>query len=405
MPAQKRFKTDYPGVFYIEGQRADTGKPELIYYISYRKDGRKIEEKAGKQFQNKMTPAKAANLRALRITGNEPTNKERRKAAAEVKEAKANTWTIARLWDEYKALKPQKKASAKALKKGISEEPDYGTYAADKSRYENFLKETFSSKEPKALVPLDIDRLRVKLLKTMKPQTVKHVLALLRRIIQFGVNKGLCFGPKFKIEMPKVDNVKTETLTPEQIKKLIEVCKQADHKEAGGFVLLALYTGMRRGELFRLQWPDIDFDNGFITIREPKGGKTEKIPLNDLARELLKKHPRTDSLFVFPGKGGEQRTDIKKALETIRTDAELPPGFRPLHGLRHTFASMLASSGKVDLYTLQKLLTHKSPAMTQRYAHLRDETLKQAANVAGAMIDSAINKKGDNVVEIGKPTA
>jgi len=41
-------------------------------------------------------------------------------------------------------------------------------------------------------------------------------------------------------------------------------------------------------------------------------------------------------------------------------------------GLRHVYASMLASSGQVDMYTLQKLLTHKSPAMTQRYAHLRD---------------------------------
>lgn len=57
-----------------------------------------------------------------------------------------------------------------------------------------------------------------------------------------------------------------------------------------------------------------------------------------------------------------------------------------MHGLRHTFASMLASSGEVDLYTLQRLLTHKSPTMTQRYAHLRDETLKKAANVAGRII-------------------
>ena len=51
----------------------------------------------------------------------------------------------------------------------------------------------------------------------------------------------------------------------------------------------------------------------------------------------------------------------------------------PLHGLRHVFASTLASSGKVDMYTLQKLLTHKSPIMTQRYAHLRDDALKRAS--------------------------
>ena len=50
-----------------------------------------------------------------------------------------------------------------------------------------------------------------------------------------------------------------------------------------------------------------------------------------------------------------------------------------MHGLRHAYASMLASSGKVDMYVLQKLMTHKSPSMTQRYAHLRDEALKNGA--------------------------
>ncbi len=65
--------------------------------------------------------------------------------------------------------------------------------------------------------------------------------------------------------------------------------------------------------------------------------------------------------------------------------------FRALHGLRHVFASMLASSGQVDLYTLQKLLTHKSPTMTQRYAHLRDQALRQASDLAGNLIGQLIS--------------
>jgi integrase len=62
-----------------------------------------------------------------------------------------------------------------------------------------------------------------------------------------------------------------------------------------------------------------------------------------------------------------------------------------MHGLRHTFASMLASSGQVDLYTLQKLLTHKTAAMTQRYAHLRDDALRRASNLASDLIGQAVN--------------
>jgi integrase len=52
---------------------------------------------------------------------------------------------------------------------------------------------------------------------------------------------------------------------------------------------------------------------------------------------------------------------------------------------------MLASSGQVDLYTLQRLLTHKTPAMTMRYAHLRDATLRRASDLAGELIGDAMN--------------
>jgi integrase len=157
---------------------------------------------------------------------------------------------------------------------------------------------------------------------------------------------------------------------------------------------MVLFTGMRRSELFKLQWDHIDFERGFILIVNPKGGVDQKIPLNDAARSLLYQHPRSQSAYVFPGRGGRQRTDINKQVNRIKAAAGLPKGFRALHGLRHVFASMLASSGKVDMYTLQRLLTHKSPLMTQRYAHLRDDALKRAADVAGDIIGGIANGTG-----------
>jgi integrase len=107
----------------------------------------------------------------------------------------------------------------------------------------------------------------------------------------------------------------------------------------------------------------------------------------------------TISEYVFVRGDGLPFTDIQKRVNKIKQAAGIPADFRALHGLRHTYASMLASSGKVDLYTLQKLLTHKSPVMTQRYAHLRDETLKNASTLAGQIIDAATNK---NVIKIHK---
>ena len=76
----KRHKTDSLGVYYIMGKAVATGKPERIYYIRYRKNGKPVEEKAGRQFQDDMTPARAANKRALKIEGEQPSNQEIREA-------------------------------------------------------------------------------------------------------------------------------------------------------------------------------------------------------------------------------------------------------------------------------------------------------------------------------------
>ena len=54
MPSLRRFKTKYPGVYYVEGISSATGKPERIYYIRYRRDGRLMEEKAGRQHEDDM---------------------------------------------------------------------------------------------------------------------------------------------------------------------------------------------------------------------------------------------------------------------------------------------------------------------------------------------------------------
>jgi len=380
MPAQKRFKTKYAGVYYIEGKAIGSNKKERIYYIMYRKDGKLIEEKAGRQNKDDMTPARAAGIRSDKIDGKQLTNKEKRDLEEAKKIAEAGKWTIDRLWKEYKKNKP----NLKGMK----------TY---ESAYNLHIKPNFANKEPKDILPLDIQRVKRKLLKKRSPQTVQHVLEQLRRIINFGVNNKLCQGIDFKIEMPQVDNIKTEDLTPEQLTNLLKAIAKEPHPYAGPLMKMALFTGMRRGELFRLKWDHLDFLRGFIYIVDPKGGPDQKVPLNDAVRELLDSLPRSKSPYVFPGRGGKQRTNIARPVNRIKKDAGLPKDFRPIHGLRHVYASMLASSGKVDMYTLQKLLTHKDPTMTQRYAHLRDEALKRASDLAGDIINGAIKEKKDVV--------
>jgi len=370
------FKTDYPGVFYILGKRTGHGRKEKIYYIVYRRKGRLINEKAGKQYEDDMTPARAAGMRARRIEGKELSNAERRR----VEQEKKDLWNIARLWKEY--------VKTKHTSKSLS---------TDKSRFEKYLKGILGNKEPHKIALLDIDRLQRRNLKDKSPQTVKHVLALLLRIVHFGMYRGICKPLPFSITMPKVSNLKTEDLTQAQLKALIKALNETPDIMTANIMRMAMYTGMRRGELFRLCWQDVDFQRGFITIRDPKGGKDEKIPLNSMARGVLKKHPRQPGQdLVFYRKDGKPFTEITRQARRITKAAGIPQDFRPLHGLRHHYASALASSGEVDLYVLQRLLTHKSPIMTQRYSHLRDQALRKASDLAGELFKE-VEDKADQV--------
>jgi len=383
MPAAKRIKTQYPGVYFVESTAIGSNRPDRIYYIRYRKGGRLIEEKAGRQSQDDMTPARANATRIRRIEGGQ-TNAEARADREAKKKAEQDRWTIGRLWEAYTATRKQNKA----LK-------------TDEGRYRLYLEKLLGGRELISLVPLDIDRIRINLLKTKSPQTVKHVMGILKRINNFAISKGLAPGLNFSIQAPRVDNIKTEDLNAGQIASLFEAIRASNHLTAGAMMQCALFTGMRRGEMFKLRWTDIDFERGFITLRDPKGGTSQKIPLNESARGLFSSLPRS-SEFVFPGRGGRQRVDINKQLNEIKTAAGLPKDFRPLHGLRHTYASMLASSGQVDMFVLQKLLTHKTPAMTQRYAHLRDDALKRAAGLAGEIIGNALDECDQDKGKPGK---
>jgi len=382
MPAQTRHKTDYAGVYFIWGTHRVTRKPEKIFYITYRRDGKLISEKAGRASED-MTPARASKQRALRMEGKELTNAEKRalkdtekEAAKAAKDAEAARWTISKLWDEY-----------------CAHHGDNKVLAHEKAKFDLHLRDTVGGREPGELMPLDVDRIRINLQKAGKRTTAARILELLRRSINFGVKKGLTSPIPFKIEIPKLNNQTTEDLSQNQMKKLLAVLNADIDQTAANVMRLALFTGMRRSEIFKLRWADIDKERGFIILRDPKGGRDQSIPLNDAACKVIDSISQdTESPYLFPGrKENEHLTDCRKSFLRIKKAAGLPDNFRYLHGLRHAFASMLASSGQVDLYTLQKLLTHKSPLMTQRYAHLADNALKRASNVACDLVASIVD--------------
>lgn len=141
-------------------------------------------------------------------------------------------------------------------------------------------------------------------------------------------------------------------------------------------VLLALNTGLRRGELLQLIWGDIDTGKGMLTVRGTgaKTGQTRHVPLNSEARDVLDKHRPVNAgvaRFVFPSATGTERIKyVRKGWAGVLKRARVQR-FR-FHDLRHTFASKLVMAG-IDLNTVRELLGHGSTSMTLRYAHLAPE--------------------------------
>lgn len=380
MPKRERIPTKYPGVYLVESVSPATGKPDHVVYIRYKKDGKLIEEKAGRTSVDAMTPAKAAQVRSMRMAGRSDPNTVRRAKAKAAKESEAEPWTITRIWEAYHAAHPARRCSH-----------------TDAANIKHALP-AVGHKTPAELTTQDLDRLRRKLSSTkgqrttanLAPQTILNVLSLVKRLVRWAeVNGYIAAAHHLKFTMPHVDNIKTENMTPEQARAYFQALDEELDQDHAAFFRIMLLTGIRKRALLALRWSDVDLERGFLTLQgtTAKNKRTMTVPLPPQAVEVFRSISVTGNPYVWPGRNNRPRTSFAVMGQRLRAKAGLPEDFRPCHGLRHSFASWLASSGKVDLYTLQRLLTHATPSMTQRYAHLTDAALKRAAEVTDSLFD------------------
>ncbi len=354
-----RQKTSYPGVFFKEVRRIGGKGTEKSYYIIFKKNGKNIEEHVGYQYRDGMSPSKAAQIRGQRIENKRLSKKEIRLESE---------WTFSRLWDKYVEHRKQ-------LQNG------QGPNHADVSRCSLYIKDTIGNISPANLRTSDLDAIHEKL--TGKANGTRYaVLQLINRLSTFGKRKQLCAPISFFIELPKVDIERTESLSNAELQRLLEVL-HADGGQVAQAMELAIYTGLRRGEILNLQWTDIFLDQGHLKVKG-KSKKTNSIPLNEPARRLLESL-RSGHEKVFYELETKSQSWIVNRGNILIAKAGLPDDFRPFHGMRHSFASALASAG-VPLFHVSKLLTHKNLQMTTRYSHLSDQSLKDATEKMSVII-------------------
>ena len=200
--------------------------------------------------------------------------------------------------------------------------------------------------------------------------------AVFTKAVEWGM---LASSPAKPIEFLRGQEARTRFLTTEEIERLLAGAS----KRFRPLLVVALHTGMRKGEIFRLRWPDIDFQNGLITVQKSKAGKRRSIPMDETVTEALRALPsRFAQGVVFPSQTtGEELTDVSNIFPLLCDKVGLE-GVR-FHDLRHTFASHLVMRG-VDLRTVQELLGHATLTMTMRYAHLAPEHKAKAVRVLDA---------------------
>lgn len=201
----------------------------------------------------------------------------------------------------------------------------------------------------------------------VKNATINRELSMLKTMLNFAVEwEWLEENPAERIKKLRGEESRLRILSKEEIGRLME--ESVEHLMP--ILIIALSTGMRKGEILKLTWKHVDFQNRFIRVVNGKNGEARNVPMNayleSILQDLKKKCTNRDG-YVFTRRNGERIRSIKDAFTAACKRAGIED-FR-FHDLRHTAASLLAAGG-CDIITLQHVLGHKTLAMTQRYAHL-----------------------------------
>ena len=393
----KWIKTNFPGVRYREHPTRKNGvRRDQYFTIRYKINGKDKEEGLGWASEN-WTAAKAYDrlkeLRENRKSGQGPqTLKEKRaiddrhkaEEKAEQERRQRDAITFQNFFENV--YLPQVNTDKK--KESIDREDGL---------YKKWISPVFGHLPMKDVVPFHLEKLKkIMMDKGKSPRSIEYALAVTRQVFNTAKRLGLYDGenPTKEVKFPKPDNNRMRFMTRKEAKKLLsELKKRSD--DAHDMTLLSLHCGLRFGEIAALTWQDVDITKRILTIRDAKAGSRVAF-LTEQAAEMLENRKKGATVegakdnqkvkpadYIFPGRKGRMKR-ISPTFFRVVEDLELNKGIDDprlqvcFHSCRHSYASWLIEQGN-DLYTVQKLLGHKTIQMTARYSHLSENKLRDAA--------------------------
>jgi len=373
----------YPGVYIRESEeRVHEGKPDICFDISYKREGRKIWEKAGWASEG-YSARLASQIRAERL--------RMIRHGQELPKEKAKIPRFCEMWELYSKWADENKGSDRN----------------DGYRYKH-LEGLLGEKRLDEISSFDLERVKSDMMKKgLAAATIKHVLVLVREIY----NKAMAWrkfqgtNPVRGVKMPSLNNRRERFLSHEEADKLLMELGKVS-KTAHDMALISLHCGLRAGEIFNLRGQDLDFQNGIINIADPKNKHSRKAYMTQATKEILRARlPKNPGDLVFKDrKNGNMIRRVSGAFQRT-ADPLFNKGVKDrrqrvvFHTLRHTFGSWLAIQG-TPVLTIKELLGHRSLAMTERYAHLIPDVKKEATLALERSFNES--RTGKKVISIAK---
>ena len=357
-----------------------TPKGRKAFVLQYRLHGGVTRRYTIGTYGNPWT-AETARTKAWELLGN--VSKGRDPASAKKSEKQAKT--VSELCDLY-------------LADGCGAKKP-STIATDRGRIERHIKPLLGRKRAKDVTTADIRKFMADVasgktaadVKTGKhgrarvsggKGTATRTVGLLGSIFSFAVDSGLRSDNPVRGVKRFPDHRNERFLSPVELARLGDALAVAEregrNKMAIDAIRMLVLTGCRKSEILTLQWSHVNFETGYLELPDSKTGQ-KRVPLGAPAPELLASLPRlADNPFVFPGeKAGQHLVGLPRVWSAIRAKAGLQDV--RLHDLRHSFASVGAGAG-MGLAVVGKLLGHRDPKTTARYAHIADDPAKAAAD-------------------------
>jgi integrase len=242
----------------------------------------------------------------------------------------------------------------------------------------------------------DIDRLHRHVTDSRGPYAANRTVATLTKMFGLAVRWGYRTDNPCKGVAANRETKRRRYLKDDELPRLLKAMAAHPNRGAVNIVRMLLLTGGRVGEVLAMRWEDVDLGAGTWHKRAAatKQKTDHSVPLSAPARALLSEIAAEQAkggakqVFVFPGRSSASGhyADLNFFWKDLRDAAGIPDV--RLHDLRHSVASVLASSG-ISLPIIGELLGHATPAMTSRYAHIFMDAQRAAIERVGAVVEAA----------------